>query len=86
MPNPEFKICLKENLFSQVDETVSYFAEVRRYLYHFLCLYMGNKTNYNGYTKKYGYKALNMNDRSLLFIYCFSLKTYFKCFITFIHS
>ena len=69
MPYPEFKKCLKEDIFSQVDETVSYFAEVRRYLYHFLCLYMGNKTNYNGYTKKL---APNMNDRSLLFVYCFS--------------
>ena len=69
MPNPEFKTCVKEDLFSQVDETVSYFAEVRRYLYHFLCLYTRNKTNYtNGYKRKL---ARTMNDTSLLFIYCF---------------
>ena len=69
MPNPEFKICLKENLFSQVDETVSYFAEVRRYLYHFLYLYLRNKTNYsNGYKRKL---ARTMNDTSLLFISLF---------------
>ena len=70
MSNFEFEIFLNENLFLQVEETVSYFAEVRKYLYHFLCLYSRNKMNYsNGYKRKL---AGTMNDTGLLFIYCLS--------------
>ena len=70
MPYSEFETFLNENLFSQVDETVSYFAEVRKYLYHFLCLYSRNKMNYsNGYKRKLDRPT---NDTGLLFIYCLS--------------
>ena len=70
MPNSEFEIFLNESLFSQVEETVSYFAEVRKYLYRFLSLFTRNKTNYNN---KYKRKlAGTLNDTGLLFIYCLS--------------
>ena len=70
MSNFEFETFLNENFFLQVEETVSYFAEVRRYLYHFLSLFTRNKTNYNN---KYKRKlAGTMNDTGLLFIYCLS--------------
>ena len=62
MPYPEFRIFLEKGLFSQVEETFSYFAEVRRYLYHFLFLYSRNKTNYkDGYKRKL---ARTINDTS----------------------
>ena len=64
MPYTEFKICLEEYLFSDLDETVSYFVEVRRYLYHFLYLHSTKQTNYSRDYKK---KLLNtMNETSLL--------------------
>lgn len=58
----EFSNFLKEKLFSNLNETVSYFSEVRRFLYHFLCLYSKNQKNYS---KNYKRKLeITMNETS----------------------
>ena len=66
MPYTEFETCLKKYLFSKSNETVSYFAEVRRYLYHFIYLFSTNQPNYSSsYKKKL---ASSMKETSWLYL------------------